>query len=126
MIFITNKEKPLFGGYVNGIIDVKTSNGGVLKKINLGTSEKKQNGTKEYSSWFAILIGEARKKNEEKPLQKGDYIQINSFKITNVSKKTEDGKYGNPYFNMTIMDYTVKSANNSTTQEDDLDEENPF
>lgn len=128
MIFITS-EKPLFRAYVNGIVETTGKNGGIIKKLILGTSEKKQDDTREYSSWFAILNGNARKKFDENPLTKGDLIEIYSFKETNVSKKMENGEYSNPFFNMAIMDYNVKDGNNTTVkpQEENKDEdENPF
>lgn len=124
MIFITN-ERPLFSAFVNGIVEVKTKNGGIIKKVILGTSEKKQDDTREYSSWFATLNGKAKQKNEENPLKKGDLIEIYSFKETNVSKKLENGEWGNPYFNMAIMDYKMKDSYNKPTPSEESDE-NPF
>ena len=56
MIFITN-ERPLFSAFVNGIVEVKTKNGGIIKKVILGTSEKKQDDTRNSTKSFTIWYG---------------------------------------------------------------------
>lgn len=107
MIFITEKDhsKPLFRGYVNKIFERQVKNGGVIKTYSIGTSEKKQDGTKVYSSWYCTLIGDARK-NEEL-LKEGTPIDVYGFKMTNVSTKQEDGTWSKPYLNINISDFEV-------------------
>lgn len=105
MIFITSNETPLFRAYVNGVTEKELPSGGKITTIILGTSGKNTDGTKKYSSWFVNLIGSARKENEVNPLQKGDIINVYSFKQENVSKKNEDGSFGKPFFNMSINMY---------------------
>lgn len=138
MIFITsNNEKPLFTAFVNGINEKILPNGGVIKNYILGTSETKfkgqENENKEYSSWFVTLIGEARKKNEARPLQKGDRILVKGFKQTNVSRKLDDGSYSKAFLNISISDYDLSEKNQSATnissndfKEVDSDDELPF
>lgn len=133
MIFITKEHdgKPLFRGFVNGINEHDTKNGGKITTYIIGTREKKRDENFEYSSWFAIMIGEARKKCSE--LSKDDMIDVYGFKQTNVSKKNDDGTFGRPFFNMSISDYEIhnggggnKQKNNSSGSEEYPDDENPF
>lgn len=134
MIFITSNDgRPLFTAFVNGISEKEQNNGGTITNYILGTSEVKNKGkeneSKEYSSWFATLMGEAKRKNDSVPLKKGDRILIKSFKITNVSKKMDDGTYGKAYFNMKISDYDLAGENKSITNNfavEDTNDELPF
>lgn len=123
MIFVTSSDgKPLFTAFVNGINEKNLPNGGVITNYILGTSEVKfkgkENEKKEYSSWFTTLIGEAKKKNEVKPLQKGDRILVKGFKQTNVSTKSDDGTYGKAYFNMAISNYDLPEENKAVENKD--------
>lgn len=106
MIFITDKEhkSPLFRGYVNKVFE-KEYNGGKIHTYKIGTSEKKQDGTKVYSSWFCGVMGEAKKKEDQ--LKEGAPIDVYGFKMTNISKKNEDGTWGKAFFNVTISDFEV-------------------
>jgi hypothetical protein len=108
MIFITDKEhkQPLFRGYVNKIFE-KEYNGGTIRSYKVGTTEKNQKGEKVYSSWFCGVMGDA-KKNEDQ-LKEGTPIDVYGFKMTNVSKKNEDGTWGKAFFNVTISDFEVHS-----------------
>lgn len=124
MIFITKQreEKPLFTAYVNSIIERPSNNGGTMKTYALGTSEKKQDESREYSSWFCGLIGNARKQCEQIPLNKGDRIAVYGFKQTNVSKKNPDGTYTKAFLNIAISDYVlIENQNNEEGNQD-----NPF
>ena len=114
MIFITSQtDQPLFRGRVNGISEKELSNGGKITTIILGTTEKKQDGTPIYSSWFCNLMGQARKDFESDPLEKGDYINVFSFKQTNVSKKKDDGGFEKAFFNLTLNNYEKFSYDNN-------------
>ena len=134
MIFITsNDEKPLFTAFVNGVNEKVLPNGGTIKNYILGTSEVKfkgqENESREYSSWFVTLIGNAKKKNEARPLQKGDRILVKGFKQTNVSKKLDDGTYGKAFLNISISDYDLGEENKSVTNNfeiEDSDDGLPF
>lgn len=134
MIFITsNDEKPLFTAFVNGVNEKVLPNGGTIKNYILGTSEVKfkgqENESREYSSWFVTLIGNAKKKNEARPLQKGDRILVKGFKQTNVSKKLDDGTYGKAFLNISISDYDLGEENKSVTnnfETEDSDDGLPF
>lgn len=110
--------------YVNGVYKQELSNGGTIKKIQISTSEKKKDTDERiYSSWFVTLGGEARKKDEAKPLEKGDRIVIKSIKFTNPSVKQPDGTFKS-FLNITIMDYDINGGN--TTQSQIVAESNEF
>ena len=134
MIFITsNDEKPLFTAFVNGVNEKVLPNGGTIKNYILGTSEVKfkgqENESREYSSWFVTLIGNAKKKNEARPLQKGDRILVKGLKQTNVSKKLDDGTYSKAFLNISISDYDLAGENKSITnnfETEDSNDELPF
>lgn len=109
MIFITTpeSERPLFTGYVNRIWERQITNGSKIPMFMVGTREKKQDGTKQYSEWRCDLIGKARHKNEEDPIREGDYIQVYGVKMTNISRKKEDGTWDKPFFRIAITDYII-------------------
>lgn len=110
--------------YVNGVYKQELANGGTIKKIQISTSEKKKDTDERiYSSWFVTLGGEARKKDEAKPLEKGDRIVIKSIKFTNPSVKQPDGTFKS-FLNITIMDYDINEGN--TTQSQTVAESNEF
>lgn len=104
--------------YVNKVYTQEMSNGGKIKKILLSTSEKKKDSDERiYSSWFVTLAGEARKKDEQKPLDKGDVIKITSIKFSNPSLKQEDGTIKS-FLNVTVMDYDMnENVSNPTTSD---------
>lgn len=131
MIWITKKEhdgKPLFSGFVNGISERDTKNGGKVKTFTIGTSEKKQDDSREYSSWFCTMIGNAKKNCGS--LEKGDRIDVYSFKQTNVSKKNDDGTWGRAFFNIAIADYVKHGESSGSSygggDSESPDDENPF
>lgn len=115
--------------YVNGVYKRNVSSGGTIKTIQISTNEKKKDSDERvYSSWFVTLAGEARKKDEAKPLAKGDKIKITSIKFTNPSVKQEDGSFKS-FLNITLMDYELNGDNSATTQTTDdfnVDEDLPF
>ena len=119
MIFVTRdkSERPLFYAYVNDVREKSYPNGGKSTVYTLGTSEKKKDDTKVYSSWFVTLMGNARKACEERPLEKGDNIAVYGFKQTNVSKKNDDGTYGKAYLNLMISDYELQERQNQQPQQ---------
>jgi hypothetical protein len=128
MIFIANKELvawlkehkiPLFRGYVNGITEREGSNGGKIKTYRIGSQETLRDGTKENSTWFCKLIGDAKKKEDQ--LQEGTPIDVYSFKETNVSRKNESGGYDKAFLNFLIVDFEVRHfepRNDSAPEED--------
>lgn len=126
MIFVTKdrSERPLAYAYVNGVTVRALPNGGEITTYTLGTSEKKKDGTKVFSSWFANVMGEARRQCEARPLEKGDNIAIYGYKMTNVSKKNDDGTFGKAFFNMTISDYILQEKNGSSSSNDEAPEDN--
>lgn len=123
MIFITDKEHkaPLFRGYVNKVFE-KEYNGGKIKTYKVGTTEKNQKGEKVYSTWFCGVMGDAKKKEDQ--LKEGTPIDVYGFKMTNVSKKNEDGTWGKAFFNVTISDFEVHSFEPRNTEEGN--EDSPF
>ena len=124
MIFITDKEHkaPLFRGYVNGVTERQGNNGGAIKTYRIGTQEKKQDGTKVFSTWFCGVIGEA-KKNEEL-LKENTPIDVYGFKMTNVSKKNESGGYDKAFLNIMISDFKVHEFEPRNNEEGN--EETPY
>lgn len=126
MIFITKdyNEDPLFTAYVNGNWERETKNGYKISMHNLGTREKRKDGTSQYSSWACDFMGEARRQEEADPLQKGDKIAVYGMKITNTSFKNEQGEWSKPFFSMSVSRYKVLSrsgqASSHTSSEEDL------
>ena len=123
MIFITDKEHkaPLFRGYVNKIFE-KEYNGGTIRSYKVGTTEKNQKGEKVYSTWFCGVMGDAKKKEDQ--LKEGTLIDVYGFKMTNVSKKGEDGTWGKAFFNVTISDFEVHQFEQRNNEEGN--EETPY
>ena len=117
MIFVTRdrSERPLFYAYVNGITEKALPSGGKITTYILGTSEKKPDETRVSSSWFATVMGNARKECEDHPLEKGDNIAVYGFKQTNVSKKNDDGTFGKAFFNLTISDYVLQEKRDNSS-----------
>lgn len=107
MIFISrNQLNQPIRGYVNKIFEHEGNNGGKIKTYSVGTTEKKQDGTKVYSTWYCNVIGSARQKEDQ--LQENTPIDIWGAKFTNVAKKDEaTGKWSKPYLNVAISDFDV-------------------
>jgi len=76
-------------------------------RVRLGSSESDdRNGEKEWinSTWFATFVGKAKDKAAN--LEPKDQIIANG-KISNVSKKQNDGSF-KTYLNVVIWDFTMK------------------
>lgn len=71
-------------------------------KAQVSTSEKKQDGTYENSSWFPVFVGNC--KNNAARLKKDDKITITKAKITNVYNREKK----QAYFNMTVFAFEVE------------------
>jgi len=124
MIFMSNNEKPICYAYVNSITERTALDGSSYKVIGISTSEKAQDGTKKYSSWFCNLIGDARNVANIRPLQKNDNIAIYGIKLTNQSKKDEQtGQWGKAFLNCSISKYVLQENNRPNIE---VDSENPF
>lgn len=88
---------------------MKVEDKGNYVKATLSTSEKKQDGTYEYSNWFASFVGNC--KEQAKSLQEKDTITIVKGKLTNVyNKETKKS-----YTNMTVFEF-----NGGNTPQDDF------
>ena len=121
MIFISrNQLNQPIRGYVNKIFEHEGNNGGKVKQYSISTSEKKQDGTKVYSTWYCNVIGSARQKEDQ--LQENTPIDIWGAKFTNVAKKDETtGKWSKPYLNVAISDFdvhTFEPRSDSVPEED--------
>lgn len=79
-------------------------------KVRIGTSEKDQQGVYINSNWFATFVGKA--KNKAETLNAKDRINILSAKISNVSKKQEDGSY-KTYLNVVVFDFEIHTFQNN-------------
>ena len=62
-------------------------------KLQVSTSDKKQDGSYENSGWYINLVGQAF--TQGKDLVKGDTITINKGKISNVYNKEKQTTYLN-------------------------------
>lgn len=124
MIWMT-ADKPITYAFVN-TVQTRENNGVTYTTYGIATSSKKQDGTYENSTWWASLMGEARKKNDMRPLVKGDKIAITSLKLTNVAKKQPDGSWGKPFLNVAIGNYDLQGANGSSGFIEGGEEEMPF
>ena len=77
-------------------------------KCQLSTSEKKQDGTYEYSNWCGTLVGKAH----EKGVSEGEKITVLSGKLSNVYNKEKKVSY----LNLTVFDL----ENGEEKKEDDF------
>ena len=85
---------------------------GKYVNARIGSSDKKQDGTYENSSWFAKFLGQC--KDDATKLQEKDRIKILSSKISNVYNKDE----GKSYLNMVIFKFELleQSGNSAPSQ----------
>ncbi len=120
MIFVTHKrnEHPVFTGFINSVWERDLPGGGKIPMYNIGTGEKRQDGTRIHSSWVCDMIGPARREAEINPPQKGDRISVYGVKLTNISRKNDDGTWEKPFLRVSISDYTVNGG--SSPSEEDL------
>lgn len=72
---------------------MKVEDKGKYVKATLSTSEKKQDGTYEYSNWFSTFVGNSVDK--AKKLNEGDKITVTKAKLTNVYNKEKKQSYTN-------------------------------
>ena len=86
-------------------------------KVRIGTSEKDQQNNYINSNWFATFVGKAREKIET--VEAKDRITILSGKVTNVSKKKEDGTYVT-YLNVVVFDFDKQAPTGQTDKTDDV------
>ena len=78
----------------------KVEDKGKYVKAQVSTSEKKQDGSYENSSWFPTFVGNCL--DEAKQIQEGDVLTITKGKLTNVYNKEKKQSY----LNMTVFEFT--------------------
>lgn len=78
----------------------KVEDKGNYVKATVSTSEKKQDGTYEYSNWFCAMVGSCVEK--AKDLKEGDKITITKGKLSNVYNKEKK----QAFLNMAVFDFT--------------------
>lgn len=112
-------EKPLFSAYINDIKENQYNNRSYVSVI-LKTIETRQDGTKEYSSWYARLIGDADRNKAD--FKKGDRVNVFGFKIIQPDKQNEDGSWAEHRMYMSIsrmaVDEPKEDAFNSSYNDD--------
>lgn len=81
--------------------------------IRITTSEKDQDGNREYSTWFVRCVGAAH--NKAKKLSEGDYIKILKAKMQNLDRKDEDGNFMPYGSNLTIIVFDIEIDNKDTS-----------
>ena len=100
----------------------KVEVGDKVVKATLSTSEKKQDGTYENSSWFVAFVGNCKEKAAR--LQEKDRITVTKGKLTNVYNKEQKKSY----LNFTIFAFECERLNGDNL--DDFrtveDDEIPF
>jgi hypothetical protein len=82
-------------------------------KASVSTSEKKQDGTYENSSWFVAFVGNCKDKASK--LQDKDRITITKAKMTNVYNKEQKKSY----LNFTVFAFDCERLDSN--QADDFD-----
>ena len=77
MIFVTHKrnEHPVFTGFINSVWERDLPGGGKIPMYNIGTGEKRQDGTRIHSSWVCDMIGPARREAEINPVRRIWHIE---------------------------------------------------
>lgn len=101
-------------------------NSGTYPKARITTSEKNKDGEwdkSKTSSWFATFFGEAKEKASE--LDGTERIKITKGKITNISKKQDDGTWKS-YLNVIVFDFESPNGSSNKRQETVEEEEFPF
>jgi hypothetical protein len=97
---------------------------GRFPKSRITTSEKNQNDEWVNSDWFGTFMGGA--KDKAKKLKGTERIKILKGKVTNPSKKMDDGSYKH-YLNVSIFDFEVIGSRSSPIeQEQESVEESEF
>lgn len=72
--------------------------------IRVSTSEKKEDGSYENSSWFVRCIGHAH--NKIKEVKERDTIIANRFRLTNTQGTAKDGTKRS-YFRFVLLDFEL-------------------
>lgn len=78
----------------------KVEDKGNFVKAQVSTSEKKQDGSYENSSWFPMFVGKCL--DEARKIQEGDVLTIAKGKLTNVYNKEKKQSY----LNMVVFEFT--------------------
>ena len=87
--------------------------------LRISTSEKDQEGNRQYSNWFVRCLGAAH--NKAKSLKEGSSIKILKAKIQNVEKRDEDGNFM-PYgsnIKIIIFDFDKDDGTRNSNEETD-------
>ena len=92
----------------------KVEDKGTYVKAQLSTSEKKQDGTYENSSWFCSFVGNS--KESARQLKDKDKITITKGKLTNVYNKEKKVSY----LNMTVFEFTSNEKKDTIGINDDF------
>ena len=87
---------------------------GTYVKAQLSTSEKKQDGTREYSNWNTLFSSKCA--DLAKTLNDGDVITITKGKLTNVYNKEKKVSY----CNMTVFEFTSNEKKDTSGINDDF------
>jgi hypothetical protein len=96
----------------------KVEDKGNYIKAQVNTSEKKQDGTYENSSWFVTFVGNC--KDEAKRIAEGDKITIKKAKLTNVYNKEHKKSYLN--FTVFAFEFESQKAQNDFSDFAELDD----
>ena len=78
---------------------MKVEDKGKYVKATLSTSEKKQDGSREFSSWYVSFVGSCAE--QAKSLREKDTIEIVKGKLSNVYNKEKKQSY----LNMTVFEF---------------------
>lgn len=90
-------------------------------KIDLGTSDKQQDGNYKNSNWFGVaFVGKALE--SAKKLKEGDKIEIVSAKIENVYVKDKNQSY----INIAVFEFKLEDGQNNHAPKVDAEDEFPF
>ena len=100
MIFVKDQKQ-----YMK-VWDIKPSE--KYTDLRVTTSEKKDDGTYENSSWFVRCIGHAHNKIKEVKVR--DTIIANRFRLTNTQGTAKDGSKRS-YFRFILLDFELSQGN---------------
>jgi hypothetical protein len=83
-------------------------------KASLSTSEKKQDGNYENSSWFVAFVGNCKEKASR--LEDKDRITVTKAKMTNVYNK----EHKKAYLNFTVFAFDCERLDAEVTDDNDF------
>lgn len=89
-------------------------------KIQLGTSDKQQDGTYKNSTWSAFIMG--KQLELAKQLKEGDVINVLKGKVENVYNKEKQVSY----CNVAIFEFEVEGGSNTPPASKKVEEEDDF